>query len=74
MNVKQIVKKYLKDNGFDGLCRDDCCCRVENNCLMPCCVTDIEECKPGYLVREERNSQYWGWHISTTKPDKKAGE
>lgn len=24
MTLKEIVKQYLDDNGFDGLCGDDC--------------------------------------------------
>jgi hypothetical protein len=34
MNIKEIVKKYLKDNGFDGLAGDNCGCGLDD--LMPC--------------------------------------
>ena len=38
-NVKQIVKEYLKENGYDGLAGDECGCGIEN--LFPCdCVTE----------------------------------
>ena len=34
MNVYEITKKYLIDNGYDGLFTDDCGCLVDD--LMPC--------------------------------------
>jgi len=34
MTVKEIVKKYLEDNGYDGLCCPYCGCEI--NDLMPC--------------------------------------
>lgn len=35
MNVKEIIEKYLKENGYDGLYEDDYCgCGLEN--LAPC--------------------------------------
>ncbi len=43
MTVKELVKAYLKTNGFDGLfCTfgDGCGCSLEN--LMPCGAAGIE--------------------------------
>ena len=34
MRVKEIIKKYLKENGFDGLAGDSCGCFISD--LMPC--------------------------------------
>jgi hypothetical protein len=34
MTVKEIVIKYLKDNGYDGLYSDDCGCMIDD--LIPC--------------------------------------
>ncbi len=34
MNLRDIVKKYLEDNGYEGLAGKYCGC--ENNDLMPC--------------------------------------
>lgn len=45
MNVKDIIKKYLTDNKYDGLfCDDGCSCKNLEH-------TDIcsMNCKPGYL-------------------------
>ena len=33
-SIKEIVKEYLQDTGYDGLCNGDCGCGV--NDLMPC--------------------------------------
>ena len=47
MTVKEIIEKYLRDNGYDGLCCPDeeCGCHVDD--LIPCC-DPCEECMPGY--------------------------
>ena len=49
MTVKEIVKKHLKDNGFDGLhgAWGFCCCSVDD--LMVACNREIcDSCQPGY--------------------------
>lgn len=35
ITVKEIVVAYLKENGFDGLCGDECGCGIDE--LAPCC-------------------------------------
>jgi hypothetical protein len=50
MDVKGIVKEYLENNGFDGLCTEDCGCR--NDDLMPCGEGFIQ-CVPGHLISAE---------------------
>lgn len=46
MTVKEIVKKYLEENGFDGLCCDRCSgCALGD--LMNCDLGK-PDCKPGY--------------------------
>ena len=52
MNVREIVKAYLIENGFDGLYnpdnQDGCGCKI--NDLFPC--EEIQdECCAGYLVK-----------------------
>jgi hypothetical protein len=54
MNVKEIVKKYLGDNGYGGLCNDYCGCTKEN--LILCCSEGIENCEPGYKRIYDANS------------------
>lgn len=48
MTIKEIVEKYLFDNGFDGLTNcDGCGCLLYD--LMPC-DGSCEQCQPGYIV------------------------
>ncbi len=51
MNVHDIVKQYLKDNGFDGLCTEDCGCLIDD--LFPCCQEGLVDCVPGYKLDAE---------------------
>ena len=46
MNVKEIVKKYLEDNGYDGLVGDECGCRLDE--LFIC--DSLDDCVPGHKV------------------------
>jgi hypothetical protein len=55
MNVREIVKQWLKDNGYDGLWSDDCGCQIDD--LMPCCDY-CTNCKPGYKHEEEKGGEY----------------
>jgi len=47
MTVKEIIIKYLKENGYGGLCHTggECCCKVEG--LFPCEALH-ENCETGY--------------------------
>ncbi len=45
MNIKEIIAKYLEDNGYDGLCCEDCGCQKDD--LFPC-DNPGEDCVPGY--------------------------
>lgn len=42
MDIFQIVYEFLKENGYDGLCREECGCGLED--LMPCGEPDITHC------------------------------
>ena len=47
MTVKEIVKDYLRKNGFDGLCSENCGCGLDD--FMPCdCETN--NCQPAYKL------------------------
>lgn len=46
MRIQDIVKKWLIDNGFDGLCTDDCGCEVAD--LMPC--GEPYNCEAGHKI------------------------
>ena len=45
MTVKEIIKKYLKEHGFDGLCNMDCGCGFDD---FVSCDDDFGECEPAY--------------------------
>ncbi len=51
MNVYDIVQKYLKDNGYDGLYAEECGCILED--LMPCDGDCAFHCEPGYRMEKE---------------------
>lgn len=48
MNLQEIIKKYLEDNGFDGLCGDECGCSIDE--LFVCESPDMDVCQPGYKI------------------------
>ena len=49
MNVRVIIARYLKDNGFDGLAGDECGCETgkAGDELFPCDACP-DQCVPGY--------------------------
>lgn len=49
MNIEDIVKEYLKNNGFDGLADADNGCACSLNDLFPCGESCLE-CEPAYNV------------------------
>ena len=59
MNVREIIKTYLVEHGYDGLYAEECGCALDD--LIPC-GDYAGDCQPGYKVRcdcEEHN----GWHV-----------
>jgi len=55
ISVKTILTKWLKENGYDGLCDkcDDCGCGIDN--IMLCGGCGI--CVPAYKVRCKKCGQ-----------------
>lgn len=47
MNAIEIIEKYLKENGYDGLYRTGCGCMIGE--LFPC-ANYPDDCKAGYKV------------------------
>lgn len=60
----QIVEKYLRENGFDGLAGDGCGCEVDD--LAPC-ESISNECIPGYKI-ENPDKDEGGWVTTDKKP------
>ncbi|MFW6121809.1 MAG: hypothetical protein ACOC80_13070 [Petrotogales bacterium] len=52
MTVKEIVKKYLKENGYDGLCNQDagCGCSIDEICPYEIGLL----CEPAYKIPVEK--------------------
>jgi hypothetical protein len=49
MTVKDIIEKYLRENGVEGgLAGEDCGCGIDD--LAPCCEPIPAECVPAYRV------------------------
>jgi len=52
MTVKEIVKKYLQDNGYVGLSGwDDCSCSVDDFCP---CGDNFADCQPEHKHKREK--------------------
>ena len=64
-DVRNIIKDWLKEHGYDGLFNDECGCDL--NDLMPC-DRDCGECQPGYKQPCDCRRGY-DFHI---RPDKGA--
>ena len=57
MNVREIIKKHIEDNGYDGVYTDDCGCKLED--LFPCgCDVCVSDCKPGYKHTDKDGNWY----------------
>ncbi len=69
MTVKEIVIEYLKANGYDGLCREECGCGL--NDLCPCDDNPYFDCEPAYH-HEATADREEGWYPD--KPEKRPGE
>lgn len=81
MEVIEIIKKYIEDNGYDGLYQTEgeCACKIDD--LYPCGEGGLE-CNVGYKTPcpkiEDPEGEYHceclgkegDWHISATKESK----
>jgi hypothetical protein len=61
MTVKDIVRKWLEENGYEGLVGTHCGCELAD--LMPCWTEGCPDCEPGFVVRKEdyteEEREYW---------------
>ncbi len=67
MTVGEIVAKYLKANGYDGLRNDDCGCSLED--FAPCMEGVMSNCEAAYKVEvDPEDESGWGSWMVTEKP------
>ena len=66
MNVKQIVKKYLTENGYDGLYGRYCIRGCQKRDLISC-GGNPKLCKSGYIKRYEDSFGKTVWEIVPKK-------
>lgn len=62
MNCKEIIEKYLRENGYEALCGDGCGCGLDD--FAPCgnpldCVPGYKVAKPEELKKEFGEFMYW---------------
>jgi hypothetical protein len=67
MTVKEIIIKYLKDNGYDGLCSDDCGCDIDD--LFPC-GENPEFCIPAHKCKCNSQCKEYSACYLSVKTDK----
>ena len=63
--VREIIKEWLENNGYDGLYYDgECGCMLDD--LAPCCGDEIMDCQAGYKTKCTNNGcdGACDWHIS----------
>lgn len=76
MTIKEIVKEWLKKNGYDGLCHPDCACGCLLEYLMDCADWTSDgpdtECEPGYKrnTTEEEKADMGDWVIVLGRKEK----
>ena len=71
MTVKEIVAAYLKANGYDGLCDENCGCYPTDDGLFICEGDGCLGCRPGYqqIITDSNNDAYGEEGIGPNKPD-----
>jgi len=65
LTVREIVKSWLEENEYDGLCgEEECGCLTSD--LMPC-YNYTGECAPGYIGPSAVPDCDYGWAIYPSK-------
>jgi hypothetical protein len=59
MNIEKIIRQFLIDNGYDGLCNPDseCGCSIEDDDLFGCAPDIRLDCQPAY--KHTCNDECW---------------
>lgn len=75
MTTHDMIREWLKENGYDGLYSDQCACKQDD--LFPCGGEYIQDCKAGYFSKCNPDCDHEGyepddpdcWHIQSNKPE-----
>jgi len=72
MEIKDIVKDWLEENGYSGLFHDsgECACTTDD--LMPC-DCPCHECEAGYVVTVAGDDGEESFRVQKTKPQTTEG-
>ncbi len=62
--LKTIVADYLRAHGYDGLCRMDCGCALDD--LMPCDIV-CDHCRPAYNHPKQAKRNGSTIHMTTRR-------
>lgn len=49
ITCRDIVESWLKANGYDGLCSEECGCGMGED-FSPCGFAEFESCTPAYKI------------------------
>jgi|TARA_Y100000310_G_scaffold257668_1_gene265786 hypothetical protein len=70
MTVKEIVKQYLTEHGYDGLSGDLCACSIEKEEDFMDCFSDYPtDCTPGYKAPCTCGGKGCEYHIVEEKSE-----
>ena len=64
-NVLEILKLWLKEHGYDGLCNEDCGCG--NDDLAPCGEIG-DSCQAAWNDKEKAKDQHCDYWMVCEKP------
>lgn len=69
MYLPEVIKEYLVNHGFEGLCCEECGCGLDD--LMPCSEPEnLTDCEPAFMIPgcSESCGEGCDFHWSTKKP------
>ena len=58
MKAIDIIKLWLQENGFDGLCSEDCGCGIDD--FAPCSDGPFPDCESAKLKRVKKGTYIAG--------------
>lgn len=72
MEIKDIVKDWLKNNGYSGLFNESAECACVTGDLMHC-LNPCTDCEAGYVFAATGDDGEEGFRVQKTKPQTAEG-